>query len=60
MGLSPAESDLAKAGPFRKNADPLAVTPFWMLRPLAWAFLLLAAALLALHHLTVGRKGARS
>lgn len=60
MGLSPAESDLAKAGPFRKNADPLAVTPFWMLRPLAWAFLLLAAALLALHHLIVGRKGAKS
>ena len=59
MGLSAAESDLAKAGPFRRNADPLAVTPFWMLRPLAWAFLLLAAALLALHHLTVGRKGAQ-
>ncbi|MBR4718085.1 MAG: BatA domain-containing protein [Lentisphaeria bacterium] len=57
MGLSAEESDLSGAGPFRRDADSLAVMPFWMLRPLAWAFLLLAAALLAAHHLVLTRKG---
>ena len=56
-GLSAEESDLSGAGPFRRDADSLAVMPFWMLRPLAWAFLLLAAALLAAHHLVLTRKG---
>ena len=57
MGLSAEESDLSGAGPFRRDAASLAVMPFWMLRPLAWAFLLLAAALLAAHHLVLTRKG---
>ena len=57
MGLSAEESDLSGAGPFRQDADKLAVMPFWMLRPLAWAFLLLAALLLAAHHLVLTRKG---
>lgn len=60
MGLNAAESDLAGAAPFRRSADALAVLPFWMLRPLAWAFLLLAAVLLALHHILLARKGGRS
>ena len=59
LGLNAAESDLAGAGPFRQSADKLAVLPFWMLRPMAWAFLLLAAALLALHHILLARKGGR-
>ena len=59
MGLHAEESDLAKAGPFRRDADTLAVLPFWMLRPMAWAFLLLAALLLALHHVLISRKGGR-
>ena len=59
MGLSPAESDLSAAASFHHDADPLAVTPFWMLRPMAWAFLLLAAILLAAHHMLAGRKGAK-
>jgi len=57
MGLRAEESDLSGAGPFRQDADKLAVMPFWMLRPLAWAFLLLAAVLLAAHHLVLTRKG---
>ena len=57
MGLTAEESDLSGAGPFRQDADKLAVMPFWMLRPLAWAFLLLAALLLAAHHLVLTRKG---
>ena len=57
MGLSAKESDLSGAGPFRRDADKLAVMPFWMLRPMAWAFLLLAALLLAAHHLVLTRKG---
>lgn len=57
MGLSAEESDLSGAGPFRRDADKLAVMPFWMLRPMAWAFLLLAALLLAAHHLVLTRKG---
>ena len=60
MGLNAAESDLVGAAPFRQSADKLAVLPFWMLRPLAWAFLLLAAVLLALHHILLARKGAKS
>ena len=60
MGLNAAESDLAGAAQFRQSADKLAVLPFWMLRPLAWAFLLLAALLLALHHILLARKGAKS
>lgn len=59
MGLHAEESDLAKAGPFRRDADALTVLPFWMLRPMAWAFLLLAAMLLALHHILISRKGGR-
>jgi len=59
MGLNAAESDLAGASSFRRSADSLAVMPFWMLRPLAWAFLLLAAVLLALHHVLLARKGGR-
>jgi hypothetical protein len=59
MGLNAAESDLAGAAPFRRSADALAVLPFWMLRPLAWAFLLLAAVLLALHHILLARKGGK-
>ena len=59
MGLNAAESDLAGASPFRCSADSLAVMPFWMLRPLAWAFLLLATVLLALHHVLLARKGGR-
>ena len=59
MGLNTAESDLAGAAQFRRSADQLAVMPFWMLRPLAWAFLLLAAALLALHHILLARKGGK-
>ena len=57
MGLTAEESDLSGAGPFRQDADKLAGMPFWMLRPLAWAFLLLAAVLLAAHHLVLTRKG---
>ncbi len=57
MGLTAEESDLSGAGPFRQDADKLAVMPFWMLRPMAWAFLLLAALLLAAHHLVLTRKG---
>ncbi len=57
MGLRSEESDLSGAGPFRRNADSLAVMPFWMLRPMAWAFLLLAALLLAIHHIILTRKG---
>ena len=57
MGLGAEESDLSGAGPFRHDADKLAVMPFWMLRPLAWAFLLLAALLLAVHHIVLTRKG---
>ncbi len=57
MGLSAEESDLSGAGPFHRDADKLAVMPFWMLRPLAWAFLLLAALLLATHHIILTRKG---
>ena len=60
MGLNAAESDLAGAAQFRQSADKLAVLPFWMLRPLAWAFLLLAAVLLAVHHILLARKGAKS
>jgi len=59
LGLNAAESDLAGAAPFRREADALAVLPFWMLRPLAWAFLLFAAALLALHHVLLARKGGK-
>ncbi len=59
MGLRAEESDLSGAGPFRQDADKLAVMPFWMLRPLAWAFLLLAALLLAAHHVILTRKGGR-
>jgi len=57
MGLTAEESDLSGAGPFRRDADSLAVMPFWMLRPLAWAFLLAAALLLAAHHIILTRKG---
>ena len=57
MGLTAEESDLSGAGPFRRDADKLAVMPFWMLRPLAWAFLLAAALLLAAHHIILTRKG---
>ena len=57
MGLSAEESDLSGAGPFRRDADKLVVMPFWMLRPLAWAFLLAAALLLAAHHIILTRKG---
>ena len=57
MGLRAEESDLSGAGPFRRDADSLAVMPFWMLRPLAWAFLLAAALLLAAHHIILTRKG---
>jgi len=57
MGLTAEESDLSGAGPFRQDADSLAVMPFWMLRPMAWAFLLLAALLLATHHIILTRKG---
>ena len=59
MGLHAGESDLAKAEEFRRDADRLAVMPFWMLRPMAWAFLLLAALLLALHHILISRKGGK-
>ena len=59
MGLRAEESDLSGAGPFRQDADKLAVMPFWMLRPLAWAFLLLAALLLAAHHVLLAGKGGR-
>ena len=58
-GLGAEESDLSGAGQFRRDADKLAVMPFWMLRPLAWAFLLLAALLLAAHHIVLTRKGGR-
>ncbi len=57
MALSAGESDLSGAGPFRREADSLTVMPFWMLRPLAWAFLLIAALLLAAHHIVLTRKG---
>ena len=57
MGLRAKESDLSAAGPFRQDADKLAVMPFWMLHPIAWAFLLFAAILLAGHHLIISRKG---
>jgi hypothetical protein len=57
MGLRAEESDLSAAEPFRHDADKLAVMPFWMLRPVAWAFLLLAAILLAAHHFILTRKG---
>ena len=59
MGLHAEESDLSGAAPFRQDADKLAVMPFWMLRPLAWAFLLLAALLLAAHHVLLAGKGGR-
>jgi hypothetical protein len=59
MGLRAEESDLSDAGSFRQDADKLAVMPFWMLRPLAWAFLLLAALLLAAHHVLLAGKGGR-
>ena len=57
MGLTAEESDLSDAEPFRRDADKLAVMPFWMLRPLAWAFLLAAVLLLAAHHIILTRKG---
>jgi hypothetical protein len=57
MGLRAEESDLSAAGPFRQDADKLAIMPFWMLRPIAWAFLLLAAVLLSMHHFILTRKG---
>lgn len=60
MGLHAGESDLSGAEPFLHDSDRLTVTPFWMLRPLAWAFLALAAALLALHHILLARKGGRA
>jgi hypothetical protein len=58
-GLGAEESDLSGAGPFHRDADKLAVMPFWMLRPLAWALLLLTALLLAAHHVVLTRKGGR-
>ena len=60
MGLHAAESDLSGAASFLRDSDRLAVTPFWMLRPVAWVFLILASALLALHHILLARKGARA